>query len=63
MKKHLDGFIRFNNGMEINWSIYDWALPLGISFSTYTICLQFFCVYFFFPRKINNNQLGEIVRW
>lgn len=63
-KKHLDGFCRFRNGFEINWSIYDWALPFGFSFTDYLFSVSFLCFTFFFPRKIKNKQqLGELTKW
>lgn len=45
------GFVRFKNGFEINWSIYDWALPLGFGFTDYLYSVSFLCFTFFFPRK------------
>lgn len=34
------GFIRFKNGVEINWSISDWALPLSITFSEHLLFIR-----------------------
>jgi hypothetical protein len=39
------GFIRSKKGLELNWSIYDWALPLSIDFtSKHIIFIRIFCV-------------------
>lgn len=47
MKKHLslfNGFVRFKS-IELNWSIYDWALPLSIDIqSKYMIIIRLLCV-------------------
>ena len=55
MKKYLNpksGFIRNKKGLELNWSIYDWALPLSIDFSTeYLVFIRLFCVSLIIPRK------------
>jgi len=66
-KKHLNilnGFYRVRNGFEINWSIYDWALPFGFGFTDYLFSVSFLCFTFFFPRKTKDNSLGgEVSRW
>lgn len=60
MKKYLNiksGFIRFKNDFEINWSFYDWALPLSIDISSeYLIYIRVLCISFIFqiPRKKSN---------
>lgn len=45
MKKYLNfksGFLRWKR-LELNWSIYDWALPFNIDFSSeYFIFIRFF---------------------
>jgi hypothetical protein len=55
MKKYLNlksGFIRNKKGLELNWSIYDWALPLSIDLSSeYLIFIRLFCVSLIIPRK------------
>lgn len=56
-KNYLSGFYRFKNGFEINWSIYDWALPFGFSYSNYLTSVSFLCLTFFIPRKIEIKQL------
>jgi len=46
MKKHLEpkyGYIKFKR-FEINYSIYEWALPFSIDFTEYLIFMRFFCV-------------------
>lgn len=53
MKKYKSlklGFIRLKNGFEINWSIYDWALPFGFGFTDYLFSVSFLCFTFFFLR-------------
>jgi hypothetical protein len=48
MKKHLDiksGFVRIKNRLELNWSIYEWALPLHIDFSSqYVMFIRVLCI-------------------
>lgn len=55
MKKYLDikcGYIRGKSGVELNWSIYDWALPLSIDFSSeYLLFIRFLCVSLIIPTK------------
>ena len=55
MKKYLNiksGSIRNKKGLEINWSIYNWALPLYIDFrNEYLIFIRFFCVSLIIPKK------------
>ncbi len=54
MKKYLNiksGFLRNKKGLELNWSIYDWALPLSVDFSSeHLIFIRLFCVAFILPR-------------
>jgi hypothetical protein len=53
-KKYLnvkDGFYRFKNRIEINWSIYEWALPLGLYLGHGLIEIRFLCVSVFIPQK------------
>lgn len=54
MKKHLNtksGFYRFNNRVEINWSVYEWALPFSIEFSEYLMLVRVLCISLIIPRK------------
>jgi hypothetical protein len=46
-----NGFVRFNNGIEINWSVDDWALPLAIQHTYYVVFIQILCISFTFPKK------------
>ena len=59
MKKHLNiknGFIRYRNGLELNWSIYEWALPISIDFSSeYIIFIRLLCISLIIP--INKLKL------
>ena len=53
-KKYLNlesGFIRFNR-FEINWSIYDIALPLSIDWSTSVFSFRVLFVSFYFGNHI-----------
>lgn len=53
MKKYLNiknGFTRNKKGLELNWSIYDWALPISIDFSSkHLIFIRFLCVSLIIP--------------
>ena len=55
MKKYLNiksGFVRNKKGLELNWSLYDWALPLSIDFSSeHLIFIRLFFVSLIIPRK------------
>jgi hypothetical protein len=56
MKKYLNiksGFIRFNNDIELNWSLYEWALLFSIDFSNNYLFLRFLCVSIILPIKFN----------
>jgi len=53
------GFVRFRNDFEINWSFYDWALPLNITFSEYLVFVRFFAVSFIFPRKVELPEMTD----
>lgn len=70
-KKYLafdSGYIRFKSGMEINWSIYDWSLPLNIEFSTTGLFfLRILCISFIFKvgslmffRKRNRMSVDQV---
>lgn len=53
-KKYLkldSGYYRFNNRIEINWSIYDWALPVCIDFSNvmYFLYIRILFISVFIP--------------
>ena len=53
-KKYLNwksGFIRFKH-FEINWSIYDIALPLSIDWSTSIFSFRVLFVSFYFSKHI-----------
>ena len=54
MKKYLyanNGFYRFKNRVEINWSVYEWAIPLSVEFSEYLIFVRVLCVSLIIPKK------------
>lgn len=49
----VEGFIRYKNGFELNWSLFDWALPLNIDLSTKKIIfIRFLCLSFIIPTNI-----------
>ncbi len=53
-KKHLNwksGFIRFNK-FELNWSIYEIALPLSIDWSTSLLNIRILFLSFYFGKHI-----------
>lgn len=56
MKKYLNikcGYIKFKNKIELNWSIYDWALPLSIDFSSkYLFFIRFLCISLIYEKKV-----------
>ena len=52
--KHISfksGYIRFKFGLEINWMLNNWALPLCIDVSSYLAYIQIFCVTFYIEHK------------
>lgn len=64
MKKYLNmsnGFIRFDNEFELNWSMYDWALPLTIDFSSkYLLFIRILCLSFIIPipqKRLKNKSV------
>lgn len=61
MKKHLNtknGFTRNKKGLELNWSIYDWALPLSIDCSSkYLIFIRLLCISIIIPRGKHRNKI------
>ena len=53
-KKNLDlknGFYRFENRIEINWGIYEWALPLGFYLDNSFTEVRLLCFSVFIPRN------------
>lgn len=55
MKKHISfkmGFIRFKNRIEINWSIYEWALPFSFELSGYLLFFRFLCFSIIIPKRL-----------
>lgn len=52
-KKYLNisnGFYRFKNRVEINWSIYEWALPVSVEFGNGLVFIRFLCVSLIIPK-------------
>ena len=40
----LSGFIAFRSGLEIHWSLSNWALPFGLEFVSGLIFIRFLCL-------------------
>lgn len=54
MKKYISfkmGFVRFKNNLEINWSVYEWALPLSFEISEYVLFVRVLCVSVIIPKN------------
>lgn len=55
MKKYINfksGFIRNKKRFELNWSLYDWSLPLSIDFSCDNyIFIRFLCISLIIQRR------------
>lgn len=49
------GFINYGF-IEINWSIYDWALPIEIQFESYLFYLRILCISIILPKVFNKNS-------
>jgi hypothetical protein len=46
------GFIRNKKGWELNWSIYEWALPFSVDFtSEYLVFVRFLFISVIFPKN------------
>jgi len=50
----MNGYLRFKNGIELNWSIYEWALPLSFEVTEYLIFTRFFCFSIIIPKTAVN---------
>jgi len=37
------GYIKFNNNVQISYSIYSWALPINIEIASYIIFIDILC--------------------